>query len=92
MSHKRTFTWLKEPIEACLCRCHSDPTWRHIVPCCGVTYKQYIIDEKINYEMLDKALEETYNWRKENNALKCQCECHVRPGIMHCVPCCKDSR
>lgn len=69
---KRIFHWLGEPIEVCDCDCHRvDMIVRHIVACCDVCYQQYITaDNKADIDLLNKALEDTYNWRKEEGYLR----------------------
>ena len=68
---KRIFHWLGEPIEVCDCDCHdTSMIVRHIVACCDVCYKQFITEGKADIDLLNKALEVTYNRRKENGYLQ----------------------
>lgn len=62
----KEFTWLDMKITACSCACHKVGLHvRHCIPCCNVCYKKYIVDGKLDEVMLDIALEEHYNWVKE---------------------------
>lgn len=72
---KRIFHWLGEPITACDCDCHTiGCNIRHIVACCDLCYKEYIIEERVvDVDLLNKALEDHYLWSKEaklNRALQ----------------------
>lgn len=68
---RKTFTYLDEEFTACDCHCHSEPSIRHILPCCDLTYSQYINkDGTLNEDQLDKALERVYNWRMEQRRKK----------------------
>lgn len=69
---ERIFHWLGEPIAVCDCDCHrQDMRVMHCFPCCGICYKRYITPEgKADIDLLNKALEQTYEWRKENGYLR----------------------
>jgi len=43
--------------EICTCVCHRNKGTMHIIPCCNLTYEQYInTDGIIDYERLEEAM------------------------------------
>lgn len=72
MTTHKIFEYRGEFFDACACHCHRvDETWKHILPCCDLTYKRYINENgKLDETLLDTAIHENYGWRKKNNQSK----------------------
>lgn len=57
-----------EKFTACSCHCHRvDVVVKHFLPCCDLTYDQYIREDgTLNEELLDEALRKALTWRRQH--------------------------